>query len=353
MEQKDNKKAEAQKAKALKKEESRVSKGSEVFRFIVVGVLCTIIDFLVQYGFGRLFVNNLSLEGKVGDVLGWGSYVATAIGVTVGFLVSVIVNFIFSRKWVFQNVEKEKNFNTAAYFWKYTGLSFGGLLLGVALQMLMVWLCNATLGWQLTLDPYQVSMGEEIKKLFSNGSIQDWGFIIVFCIKTLVVLFYNYFTRKLLIFKEPKNNGMVDKAADSINRSVIGLTYSNASESFDKAPKEEPKEETNIIKEEPKPEPVLERASSPAVTVPPEPKKEPEQPSRVPAGDIGTIYCEPQFDWGKPVNKKSAEQAIFASLETFDPRKSSVTDVKTVKKIIVKEVKKVDEEKKIAKRKGK
>lgn len=326
----------------VKKEKKRTSKGSEVFRFIVVGIICSAIDFLIQYAFGRLFANNLALLGKQGDVTGWGSYVSTAIGVSIGFIVSMIVNFILSRCWVFQNVEKGKNYNTPKYFVTYALLAFGGLLLGIGIQCLCVYICNALWNFQITLDPYGVSMGELIVRLFSAPAIRDWAFIIVFCIKTLIVLFYNYFTRKKLIFKEPKP--VIEKAEDSLNHSVIGLTYSDSSVSFEKNP-EKAKDEPKV--EEKKEEAPKEEANpTPTIIIPPvQPKEAPIKPE-----EVSTIYCPPQFNWGKPVNKKSAEEAIYASLEIFDKRKSSVTDVKKTKEMIVEEIYKADDEKKAQKR---
>jgi putative flippase GtrA len=327
-----------------KKEKKRTSKGAEVFRFIVVGVLCSAIDFLIQYLFGKIFSTNLALMGKQGDVTGWGSYVSTAIGVSVGFIVSMIVNFILSRCWVFQNVEKGKNYNTPKYFWTYALLAFGGLLIGIGIQCLCVYICNVLWNFQITLDPYGVSMGELIVRLFTAPALRDWAFIIVFCIKTLIVLFYNYFTRKKLIFKEPKP--VIEKAEDSLNHSVIGLTYSDSSVSFDKTPEEEaaPKVEEEKKEEAPK----QEANPTPTVIIPPvQPKEAPIKPE-----EVSTVYCPPQFNWGKPVNKKSAEEAIYASLEIYDKRKTSVTNVKKTKKVIVDEIYKADDEKK-AKKLGK
>ena len=67
---------EAQSAENVRKEEKERKKKSlsrEILRFVIVGVICTIIDFLVQMLFFWVFENNLSTQE------GWGSYVAFAI----------------------------------------------------------------------------------------------------------------------------------------------------------------------------------------------------------------------------------------------------------------------------------
>jgi len=319
--------------KVAKKEKRRTSKGWEVFRFIVTGVICSAIDFLIQYGLGKAFSTNLSLEGKVGDVLGWGSYLATSIGVAAGFIISMIVNFILSRKWVFQNVEKDKNYNTPKYFWIYAGLAAGGLLLGIGVQALCVYVCNASWGWSITLDPYGVSMGDLIVKLFTNATVQDWAFIIVFCIKTIVVLFYNYFTRKKIIFKAPKAKDTIDTASESVNKEVINLTYSDKSSDF--ADKGE--------KSSASPTMSAEANKDKMATNPSGATKEEKITGKAPIkSGTETVYCKPQFNWGKPITKKKASDIVYSSLEVYDKRKTSVTDTETAKKMIVDEVLKDD-----------
>jgi hypothetical protein len=50
------------------------------------------------------------------------------------------------------------------------------------------------------LDVTQVSLAT----IFKGESVAFWAFVVIFCIKTLVTLIYNYITRKAFIFKAPK-----------------------------------------------------------------------------------------------------------------------------------------------------
>lgn len=305
-----------------KKEKFRTSKLGEVFRFVIIGGLCTLIDLVVQLLLGFAFSTNLSTIGE------WGKYVAIAIDTTVAFLISMIVNFIFSRTWVFQNVDKDKNYNTPKYFLVYAALATGGLALGVGLMVLGLYICDAAWGINLGLDPFNIS----IKDLFDKGGVAFWVYIAVFAVKTIIVLFYNYFTRKYLIFKEPKKKDAIDSASESVNKEVINLTYSDKSSAFvekDKAPAAQ----AAAAESGPKPD------AKPSISADADKEEKTESKNE---GSLKTVYCKPQFNWGKPISKKKAKGIVYSSLEVYDPRKSSVTDVSTAKKIIVDEVLKDD-----------
>jgi putative flippase GtrA len=182
-------------AKGDKVEQHKKSKFREILRFAIIGVLCTIIDFGIQFVLLKyVFANNIS------QIEGWGNYVAFAISVTIAFIVANIVNFVFSRTFVFQNVDKSVNTKTQKAWWTYFFLGAGGWLLGLALQELGVWICQ--LGWNMTLsyDITKVSWTD----LATTGGWPFYAFLIIFCIKTLVTMVYNYETRKHLIFKAPK-----------------------------------------------------------------------------------------------------------------------------------------------------
>ncbi len=187
---------EVEEASEAKKEKKRKSLGREIIRFVLVGILCTIIDFAVQFGLLKAFDGNLSSIDR-----SWTPYVSFAIAVTVAFLVSNLINFIFSRLVVFKNVDKNVNTKSQKAFWSYVGLGAGGWLLGLAIQELGVFICINFLGLtDLSYDIANISWGD----LFNAGGISFWAFVIIFCIKTLITMVYNYITRKLIIFKAPK-----------------------------------------------------------------------------------------------------------------------------------------------------
>ena len=181
----------------IKKEKRRKSRGLEILRFIVIGVLCTLIDFVAQFCLMKWAFPFLIEQG------GWGEYLAWGISVTIAFLIANFVNFFFSRFWVYQNVDKNIKTGNAKTFFIYLGLGVGGWLLGLAIQELGVMVTN--LVWPdlaLTYDFTRVSLSE----LFSTGGLAFWAFVIIFAIKTCFTMIYNYLTRKLLIFKEPKKD---------------------------------------------------------------------------------------------------------------------------------------------------
>jgi putative flippase GtrA len=178
-----------------KKEELREKNlFNEIVRFVIIGVVCTLIDFGVSFAFIKVFSSNLATQGA------WGGYLSFAIAGTISFLVSSLVNFIFSRIYVFKNVDENIKTNNQKTFWFFLILGTGGWLIGIALQELGVWICNVTWSLNLSLDVTQVSL----TTLFGGESVAFWAFVVIFCIKTLVTLVYNYITRKAFIFKAPK-----------------------------------------------------------------------------------------------------------------------------------------------------
>ena len=81
---------------------------SKIFRFVVVGGIATIIDFVFLYIFKELFNFNLVLAN------------------TLAFIISVIYNYIASIKWVF---DIDKNKNSKIQFLLFITFSVIGLIL--------------------------------------------------------------------------------------------------------------------------------------------------------------------------------------------------------------------------------
>lgn len=192
----------APKAGDSAKEKRKKSKLHEILRFIIIGILCTIIDFAIQYCLTKFVFAKIIPEQAT-----WGGYVSYGIAVTLAFIVANIVNFGFSRLYVFQNVDKNINTKTQKAWWTYFGLGAGGWLIGVALQELGFWICNAAWKLNLSLDITKISLLDALK----NFDAATWAFIIVFCLKTCVTMVYNYETRKHLIFKAPKEDAPAEE----------------------------------------------------------------------------------------------------------------------------------------------
>ena len=291
---------EKQISKEKKAEIRAQSRGHEILRFIIVGVICTIIDFAVSYLLRFAFANNLNAINDSGAyVHEVGHYIATAICVASGFIVSVIVNWFLSKGWVFQNVDKNKNYSKARYFWLYVLLSFCGFALGIGIMLLGEWIVSSAWNIQYPRNPFDENIWGN---LFSRGGWPFWAYVIIFIIKTLLVLIFNYLTRKYIIFKEPKKQPS-SIAEEATHPAVIYDYDANAA--------------TTEVKKKEK-----------AVT------------------EVETVYCKPQFNWGRPISKASAKRQIYSSLEIYDPRKTSVGSTKRNKEIIVEEIQKADRERK-------
>ncbi len=167
----------------------------ELFRFLITGIVCTVIDFAVSYLLVFAFSSNLSTIAE------WGTYLSFAIAVTVGFVISCLVNYLLSRFFVFKNVDKNIDTGRAKVFWIYFFLAVGGWLIGLGIQEVGVYLSDTYWGLNIGLDISKVSWVD----LFNEGGMAFWAFLIIFVIKTCVTLVYNYLTRKFIIFKAPKD----------------------------------------------------------------------------------------------------------------------------------------------------
>lgn len=147
---------------------------SEVLRFLIVGGIATIVDMftmgVVMYfmqkniypGFINVFINSPTP-----------STLATIIGTTAGFIVGLIVNYILSIFFVFNEKGKSKS---AKGFMIFTVLSVIGLAINIV---------GTYIGFDLL-------------------NINQW---IVKIVMILIVLVYNYISKKLILFKnKPEPN---------------------------------------------------------------------------------------------------------------------------------------------------
>lgn len=161
----------------------------EIIRFVLTGGICTLIDFFCTFAMMRWILPSLAQSHE---------YIAWAIATLFGFVVSTIVNFILSRVFVFKNTNV--NTKTFGYFMFYAGLSVVGFLIGLGIQELGVFIVQATTSIAIGYDITKVSFVE----LFQEGGLSFWLFAIIFVIKTLIVLVWNYLSRKFFIFRAPK-----------------------------------------------------------------------------------------------------------------------------------------------------
>lgn len=148
----------------------------EIFKFLLVGGLATLIDMLamatvIYFINAKVFSYNffnviLESSKRKNEILAYSSILGTGIG----FMLGLIFNYIMSVKFVFSHKEYGKTFNGALLF---TVLS----IIGFFIHLLGMWL------------------------FFEKLKIDYW---LVKIIITVVVLVFNYITRKVFIFRADK-----------------------------------------------------------------------------------------------------------------------------------------------------
>ena len=172
--------------------DKKTSRGLELVRFLVCGVAAALTDYL----FSQLTV--LLLHNAIDKV--WVTVISTAIG----FIFGVAVNYLISTFWVYQNVDKNINTKSKRFIMWFVILSLAAMLLSIGAMLL----CNlvVTLSWGQEYNIVNLSVMELINE---NGieflkNAVFWAYFVSFCIKTIVGLVFNYFTRKYILYKEPK-----------------------------------------------------------------------------------------------------------------------------------------------------
>ena len=155
--------------------------GGEILRFIVTGGIATVIDFLVSYLVASFLPDSIGV---------WKEVIYTACG----FAVSLVANYILSVVWVFKNVDENVNPKSKQNIALFVGLAVVGLALGIAIMI----------GFRAFDDAVVHSNFESWLDFVTKGKpfeFKAFGFAILFFgIKTLIVLFWNYISRKKLIF---------------------------------------------------------------------------------------------------------------------------------------------------------
>ena len=170
----------------------KTSRTWELFRFLVCGVAAALTDYL----FCQLMV--LLLHNHLSEI--WVTIISTAIG----FIFGVVVNYLISTFWVYQNVDKDVKTKSKMFITLFIVLSLCAMLLSIGAMLL----CNLVTvsAWGNEYNIVNLSVMELIKehgiKFLGQGLF--WAYFISFCIKTLVGLVFNYFTRKYILYKEPK-----------------------------------------------------------------------------------------------------------------------------------------------------
>lgn len=156
---------------------------TELVRFLLVGGLATVCDMFVMGVV--LYAFSPSLYPKFYNAFYGGgkpSTVATVVGTGSGFVAGLLVNYILSVLFVFENKGKSKS---VGGFFAFAFLSAVGLC---------IHLVGMFVGYDLL-------------------GINEW---IVKIVLTLVVLVYNYLTRKFLLFRKDKREREQEEKAQTI-----------------------------------------------------------------------------------------------------------------------------------------
>lgn len=172
--------------------DKKTNRGLELIRFLICGAAAALTDYL----FCQLIV--LLLHNHLSEV--WTTIISTAIG----FVFGVIVNYLISTFWVYQNVDKDVKTKSKTFIMWFVLLSLAAMLLSIGAMLL----CNLVVvsAWGNENSIVNLSVMELIKE-HGFGFLSKfifWAYFISFCVKTIVGLVFNYFTRKYILYKEPK-----------------------------------------------------------------------------------------------------------------------------------------------------
>jgi putative flippase GtrA len=150
---------------------------AEIFRFLLVGGLATIADYIVFYLFRQWLLPSSLIGGKGWDIT------SLAIATAFGFVVGLIVNWVLSVKFVYRQVRDEAQARSKKSFAIFTVIG----VIGLGLTELGVLLLVAVL--------------PEITLFGVTEFLLPWEEWIAKAVMTCIVLVFNYVGRKLFIFK--------------------------------------------------------------------------------------------------------------------------------------------------------
>ena len=149
----------------------------EILRFLLVGVIATLLDYFVFWLFdGVLFPRLGTGEAWAGCSL--------ALATALGFLVGLLVNWWLSLKFVFRAVRDKREAGSKKSFLLFAVIGVVGLVLTEVGVLLLV-----------AVFPPMTLFGSTA---FLGTAWEKW---LAKAVMTLVVLVWNYAGRKLFVFK--------------------------------------------------------------------------------------------------------------------------------------------------------
>lgn len=141
----------------------------EIFRFLLIGGFATLVDYAMFYLFNLLILSSVKDE------------INLIISTFIGFVAGLIINWIFSARFVYRYNKK----TTKKQFILYVLICVLGLLV-------------TEVGIYLAKPLYETLYVKIIVEF-------DFWKLFFKCLMTLIVLVLNYLGRKFLIFKKDKN----------------------------------------------------------------------------------------------------------------------------------------------------
>ena len=144
--------------------EQKRSRTAEVIRFALTGGVC----FLVELGVLIL------LKGRFG--------IDTLIATPIAFLISVVLNYLLCVVWVFRG-EKNRGAGAKAGFLITS-------LIGLGLNELLMLL-------------FRMTLGEDVV-ILTLGSRTFNMYVLNKCLATLIVMIWNYFSKRAVLYRKGK-----------------------------------------------------------------------------------------------------------------------------------------------------
>lgn len=170
----------------------------ELIRFLICGVAAALTDYLACQLMIMIIGNNLDKT--------WLTIVSTAVG----FVFGVVVNYLISTYWVYQNVDKSVNTKSTRFIVLFVLLSLAAMALSIGAMLL----CDLVIVHGMAMASIVELSVMDLIKGFGWGFLAQgifWAYFISFCIKTIVGLVFNYFTRKYILYKAPKEENALEK----------------------------------------------------------------------------------------------------------------------------------------------
>ena len=146
--------------------EQKKNRTAEIVRFAVTGGVCFLVELAIL----------ILLKGRFG--------VDTLIATPVAFLISVILNYLLCVVWVFRGAKN-----------RGAGAKAGFLitsLIGLGLNEVLMLLFRLTLG--------------EDAVILTVGSRTFNMYVLNKCLATLIVMIWNYFSKRAVLYRKAKKN---------------------------------------------------------------------------------------------------------------------------------------------------